>query len=74
MSAWVKEGQEDQGQVIANVDKVFEDNFVTSDPEIRQEKTFEKLNDSDDYLKLLGKRVVLSQNYFNLFYRSQNLV
>lgn len=74
MSAWVKEGQEDQGQVIANVDKVFEDNFVTSDPENRQEKTFEKLNDSDDYLKLLGKRVVLSQNYFNLFYRSQNLV
>lgn len=50
MSAWIEEGQE---QAISETDKVFEDNFVSS--EIDKQSNFKKLEDSDDYLKLLGK-------------------
>lgn len=52
MSAWVEEGQE---QVISNIDKTFEDNFVSPESHKEQSSEFKKLSDSDDYLKLLGK-------------------
>jgi hypothetical protein len=46
MSAWIeKEGQEHQ-----NIEKEFEDNFVTS-------QEFKKLDDSEEYLKLLGNKL-----------------
>lgn len=48
MSAWVEGSQEEN---INDIDKSFEDNFVS--PE--SENDFQKLEDSDDYLKLLGK-------------------
>lgn len=48
MSAWVEGSQEEN---INDIDKSFEDNFVS--PE--SENDFHKLEDSDDYLKLLGK-------------------
>lgn len=52
MSAWV-EGVE--GETVQDIEKQFEDNFVS--PE--NQKEFEKLEDSDDYLKLLGKIRIL---------------
>lgn len=45
-SAWV----ESEDNIVTDVEKAFEDNFVA-----RQSGDFEKLEDSDEYLKLLGK-------------------
>lgn len=50
MSAWVEEGQE---QVISDIDKTFEDNFVSK--EQTESNEFKKLPDSENYLQLLGK-------------------
>lgn len=48
MSAWVESGQEEK---INDTDKKFEDDFAPP----QSDKDFKKLEDSDDYLKLLGK-------------------
>lgn len=45
MSAWVEGTQEEN---ITNIDKTFEDNFVSP------RSDFQKLEDSSEYLKLLG--------------------
>lgn len=48
MSAWVESTQEDTDQEDPNnVEKAFEDDFVAKED-------FQKLDDSDDYLKILG--------------------
>lgn len=45
-SAWV----ESEDNIVTDVEKAFEDNFVAN-----QNGDFKKLDDSEDYLKLLGK-------------------
>lgn len=44
-SAWV----ESEDNIVTDVEKAFEDNFAN------QSGDFKKLEDSDEYLKLLGK-------------------
>ena len=48
MSAWT---ESDQVIKINDIDKKFEDDFAPP----QSENEFKKLDDSDDYLKLLGK-------------------
>lgn len=48
MSAWIEEGQEEK---IKDIDKKFEDNFAPP----QSENEFRKLEDSENYLKILGK-------------------
>lgn len=50
-SAWI---ESDQAEV-KDIEKKFEDNFVS---EKETFGNFQKLEDSDDYLKILGKHVV----------------
>lgn len=52
MSAWVDSSQEEN---IHNIEKAFEDNFVSKESKSESDKDFQKLEDSDAYLKLLGK-------------------
>lgn len=56
MSAWVESTQEDTN----NVEKAFEDDFVA-----KEKEDFQKLDDSDDYLKILG-------NFTTIPYRNIN--
>lgn len=48
MSAWLEE------QDFKNIDKTFEDNFVSVETE-----QFKKLEDSESYLQVLGKNNIL---------------
>lgn len=50
MSAWIEE----EGLNKSNIEKEFEDNFVIKD------KEFQKLDDSEIYLEILGKLSILS--------------
>lgn len=52
MSAWIKE---EEGQEYQNIEKEFEDNFVTT-----ESSDFQKLEDSDEYLKILGNLINFS--------------
>lgn len=54
-SAWIDVNEE---QNIKDIDKKFEDNFVT----VESEK-FDRLEDSDSYLKLLGLSNVFVDDY-----------
>lgn len=47
MSAWIEGDREEK---IKDIDKKFEDDFAP-----QNDKSFQKLDDSADYLKLLGK-------------------
>lgn len=47
MSAWI---EEEEGQDQRDIEATFEDNFVSE-----ENKEFQKLDDSDQYLQILGK-------------------
>lgn len=47
MSAWI---EEEEGQDQREIEATFEDNFVSE-----ENKEFQKLDDSDQYLQILGK-------------------
>lgn len=47
MSAWIEENVE-----VKDTEKSFEDNFVA--PDCSQSKEFKKLDDHEEYLKILG--------------------
>lgn len=51
MSAWV----ESEGETVPDIEKKFEDNFVSSS---ESQSSFSKLEDSDDYLKILGEKIL----------------
>lgn len=52
MSAWI---EEEEGQDQRDIEATFEDNFVSE-----ENKEFQKLDDSDQYLQILGKFALIN--------------
>lgn len=57
MSAWIEE----EGQVHSGIENKFEDNFV-----VNENKEFQKLDDSEKYLEILGNLTIIPSHSYQL--------